>query len=106
MLRFAEEGDLVEVNREPGVEPVFVLQHGDRRFPGTLSGWRVVLIEPNIGVGLWDRVALREEAHERAASEAARRPFDWDRVGENARVVLRDLSRAGEDYLKALEGQR
>ena len=104
--RFAEEGDLVEVTREPGLEPVFILQHGDRRFPGTLSGWRVVLIEPNIGVGLWDRVALREEAHERAASEAGQRPFDWDRVGENARVVLRDLSRAGEDYLKALEGQR
>ena len=101
--RFAEPGDLVEVNREAGVEPVFVLQHGERRFPGTLSGWRVVLIEPNIGVGLWDRVALREEAHEGAASEAAGRPFDRDRVGENARVVLRDLSRAGEDYLRALE---
>ncbi len=104
--QFAEPGDLVEVNRQPGVEPVFILQHGDRRFPGTLSGWRVVLIEPNIGVGLWDRVALREEARERAASEAGGRPFDWDRVGENARIVLRDLSRAGEDYLRALERDR
>lgn len=104
--RFAEAGDLVEVNREAGVEPVFVLQHGDRRFPGTLSGWRVVLIEPNIGVGLWDRVALREEARERAASEADGRPFERDRVGENARIVLRDLSRGGEDYLRALEGGR
>ena len=104
--RFAEAGDLVEVNREAGVEPVFVLQHGDRRFPGTLDGWRVVLIEPNIGVGLWDRVALREEARERAASEADGRPFERDRVGENARIVLRDLSRGGEDYLRALGGGR
>jgi hypothetical protein len=71
------------------------------RFPGTVSGWRIVMIEPNIGVGLWDRVALREEFHEHEASEAEQRAFDWDCVGANARIVLRDLSRGGEQYLQA-----
>ena len=99
--RFAEEGDLVEVRQQEG-GAVFVLQQGDKRLHGTVTGWRVVLIEPNIGVGLWDRVALREEAHELAASRRENRPFEWDRVGENARIVLRDLTRAGEQYLKAL----
>jgi hypothetical protein len=61
------------------------------------------MIEPNIGVGLWDRVALREEFHEREASAREQRPFDWDRVGANARIVLRDLTRGGEGYLQALQ---
>ena len=52
--------------------------------------------------GLWDRVTLREEFHEREASQREQRPFEWSRVGENARIVLRDLSRGGEDYLQAL----
>ncbi|MGR8935489.1 MAG: hypothetical protein ACU837_14020 [Gammaproteobacteria bacterium] len=80
----------------------FILQQGHRRFPGTIADWRIVLIEPNIGVGLWDRVALREEYHEleRARREAA--DPDWDRIGANARIVLKDLNSAGEAYLSAL----
>lgn len=100
--RFAEPGDLVEVQRDVGSEPVYILQRDGMRFPGSVCGWRVVMIEPNIGVGLWDRVALREEFHEREASQREQRPFEWSRVGENARIVLRDLSRGGEDYLQAL----
>jgi hypothetical protein len=68
-----------------------------------VAGWRVVLIEPNIGIGLWDRVALREEAHELRRAEAEERAPDWDRIGVEARIVLRDLSRAGEDYLRKLK---
>lgn len=104
--RFAEDGDLVEIRHEGDSEPVFVLQRDGLRFEGTISGWRVVMIEPNIGVGLWDRVALREEFHEHAASEAGNRAFDWDRIGENARIVLRDLTRGGEAYLDALQAER
>jgi len=99
--QFHEEGDLVEVEQESDGEPVYLLQRGGMRFPGTVSGWRIVMIEPNIGVGLWDRVALREEFHEHEASEAEQRAFDWDCVGANARIVLRDLSRGGEQYLQA-----
>jgi hypothetical protein len=80
----------------------FMLQQGSRRFPRTIADWRVVLIEPNIGVGLWDRVALREEYHELERARNEGTSPDWDRIGENARIVLRDLNRAGEDYLNAL----
>ena len=107
---FAEAGELVEI--KPGYGPdgertgsEFILKHADRTFPGTLVDWRAVLIEPNIGVGLWDRVALREEAHELRRAAAAGREPAWERVGENARIVLRDLNRAGEEYLRALKKQ-
>jgi hypothetical protein len=104
---FDQAGVLVEI------EPIFdenrcrqgsrfILQAGSRRFPGTIVDWRMVLIEPNIGVGLWDRVALREEQHELERSQREGVSSDWDRIGENARIVLRDLNRAGEDYLNVL----
>ncbi|MCC7263625.1 MAG: hypothetical protein IT369_14000 [Candidatus Latescibacteria bacterium] len=80
----------------------FLLRDGDHTFPGHIADWRVVLIEPNIGVGLWDRVALREEAHETQRAQAAGGELDWDQVGAQARIVLADLSRAGETYLQAL----
>ncbi|MBI2505335.1 MAG: hypothetical protein HYW07_19140 [Candidatus Latescibacteria bacterium] len=80
----------------------FLLREGDRYFAGRIADWRVVLIEPNIGVGLWDRVALREEVRERQRAQEAGREMDWDQVGAEARIVLADLSRAGEEYLKAL----
>lgn len=83
----------------------FLLREGERTFAGRIADWRVVLIEPNIGVGLWDRVALREEAHELERAKAAGREPDWDQVGTQARIVLADLSRAGETYLAALRGR-
>ena len=104
---FDREGMLVEI--EPlfdenscRVGSRFMLQRGSRRFPGTIADWRVVLIEPNIGVGLWDRLALREEYHEFERAHSAGTCPNWDCIGENARIVLRDLNRAGEAYLDAL----
>ncbi len=108
---FGEEGQLVEI--EPmfdgnacRVGSRFMLQQGGHRFPGTVVDWRVVLIEPNIGVGLWDRVALREEHHELERARDAGIDPDWNRIGENARIVLRDLNRAGEAYLDALKAKK
>jgi hypothetical protein len=106
---FAEQGSLAEIRPRYGEDGQrsgsdFLLQSGSRCFPGTLVDWRAVLIEPNIGVGLWDRVALREEVHELRRAEAEGRPPDWGRIGAEARIVLRDLSRAGEDYLRKLGG--
>jgi len=99
---FAEEGTLIDFEpliddhgERTGVR--FVLQQGEKRIDGTVVGWRVVLIEPNIGIGLWDRVALREEAFARAKGELAA-----EEIGVNARIVLRDFARAGEDYLAAI----
>jgi hypothetical protein len=71
---------------------------------GIPGDWRVVLIEPNIGVGLWDRLALREENHELQQAMAEHRNPEWNLIGENARIVLADLNRAGEEYLHALTG--
>lgn len=105
---FAEQGNLVDIRPRYGEDGMrlgseFILQRDGRSFPGTVSDWRVVLIEPNIGVGLWDRVALREEAHELRRAQADGREPDWSRVGTEARIVLRDLSRAGEQYLRKLQ---
>jgi hypothetical protein len=104
---FAERGALVAVRPRYGENGErtgtdFILERNGRTFPGVIADWRAVLIEPNIGVGLWDRVALREEAHELRRAEAEGRPPDWDRVGREARVVLSDLNRAGEAYLRKL----
>ena len=105
---FAEKGSLVEVLTETHTESqdghvTFILQDGDqRRFPGRVIDWRIVLIEPNIGVGLWDRVALREEFDEIEQARAEGRNPNWDRIGENARIVLKDLHKAGEEYLQKI----
>jgi hypothetical protein len=104
---FDREGVLVEV--QPIFDGVgnrtgsrFMLQQGAMLIPGAIVDWRVVLIEPNIGVGLWDRVALREENQEFERARIEGDSPNWDRIGENARIVLRDLNRAGEDYLNQL----
>ena len=107
---FEQEGRLVEVEPlfdEHGsrLGSRFILQKGNRRFVGTIKDWRIVLIEPNVGVGLWDRVALREELHELEQSKIENRTPNWDRIGENARIVLKDLNCAGEEYLIALKGK-
>jgi hypothetical protein len=104
---FADTGDLVSVrptfdSEGNRIGSVFLLSRSGKIFPSRVVDWRVVLIEPNIGVGLWDRVALREEFHELALADAEHREPDWNRIGVNARIVLRDLSRAGEDYLAGL----
>ena len=104
---FAETGSLAEVRTEMDTEnaetrTLFMLQDGSHRFPGQVMDWRVVLIEPNIGVGLWDRVAVREEFEELELAKAEERMPNWDRIGENARIVIKDLHRAGEDYLRVL----
>jgi len=101
---FAEEGlliDLEPVYDQQGqrVGADFILQRGEERIHGTVKDWRVVLIEPNIGIGLWDRLAIREEFY---AVRATAQP-DWHTVGANARIVLRDFARAGEGYLAAIK---
>jgi hypothetical protein len=47
-------------------------------------------------------VALREEYQEFERARIEGDSPNWDRIGENARIVLRDLNRAGEDYLNQL----
>ncbi|MHB9129888.1 MAG: hypothetical protein ACYDBB_02210 [Armatimonadota bacterium] len=101
---FAEEGALIDLQpvydadgQRTGVH--YILQQGEQRVNGTVKDWRVVLIEPNIGIGLWDRLALREQYYYAQATETP----DWHAVGANARIVLSDFAQAGTDYLNAVK---
>lgn len=100
---FAEAGTLIDLEPvyDAGGERVgsrFILQQGEQRIVGTVKDWRVVLIEPNIGIGLWDRLAIREEVTFVRDGHP-----DMQAVGTNARIVLRDLAKAGDDYLAAIQ---
>ncbi len=102
---FAEEGTLVDL--EPVYDAAgervgvsYILQRGEERFAGSVQDWRVVLIEPNIGIGLWDRLAIREECYAVRATDAP----DWTAVGAQARIVLTDMAHAAEEYLAAITG--
>jgi len=104
---FDSPGELIDVLPDVGddgdrVGSRFLLRDGDDAHEGQIVDWEAIMIEPNIGIGLWDRVAIREEVHESERAEAENREMDWDRVGENARIVLRDWARAGSDYIDAL----
>jgi len=104
---FSRPGRLVDI------EPVYdgagervgsvpVLQDEEGRFQARISSWRFIHLEPNVGIGLWDRFNLREEVIEEQASKREGRPFNWDNVGTSDRVVLRNFVIAGEQYLDAV----
>jgi len=93
-----------ETGRRVGSKPI--LQDETGRFEGEIVGWQFIHLEPNVGIGLWDRYNLREEANERIRSLRESRPFDWNRVGQSDRIVLRSYVLSGEEYLKANFGKK
>ena len=106
---FAHPGRLVDI------EPVFdetgrrtgslpIVQDEKGRHESKIKSWKFIHLEPNVGIGLWDRFNLREEMLESAASESAGRDFNWDNVGTSDRIVLRNFVVAGEQYLDSLHG--
>ncbi|MEW6753292.1 MAG: hypothetical protein AB1505_20270 [Candidatus Latescibacterota bacterium] len=106
---FSRPGRLVDVEplydeqgRRVGSAPI--LQDEGGRFRAEISGWSFIHLEPNVGVGLWDRFNLREEVLEAEASARQGRPFDWDNVGTSDRLVLCNFVLAGEQYLDAVRG--
>ena len=105
---FADSGELVDIRPQYDAQgqrigAEYLLREGGRTFASAIVDWRIVLVEPNIGLGLWDRVALRETVVESQRAQEQQRPEDPDATGQQARIVLSDLSRAGEAYLDALE---
>ena len=105
---FDQPGDLVDIQpdfdqtgRRKG--SLYILRNEEKVFSAQIRDWRIVLVEPNIGLGLWDRVAIREEIIEQQRSTTDKIPFNPDKVGQQARLVLADLTRAGADYLDALD---
>jgi hypothetical protein len=91
-----------EQGRRTGSVPILQDERG--RFPAGIASWQFIHLEPNVGVGLWDRFNLREEVLEQEASRREGRPFDWDQVGTSDRIVLRNFVVAGEQYLDAVRG--
>ena len=104
---FARPGRLVDIkpqydaNGEPSGS-VAMLENESGRFEGEIVEWKFIHLEPNVGIGLWDRFNLREEVLEREASSRERRAFDWSNVGTSDRVVLRNLVLSGSQYLDAI----
>src|SRR5262245_33618694 len=101
---FEREGRLVDI--EPVYDPEgrrlpsrIVLEDGVGRFEGKIVSWRFVHLEPNVGIGLWDRFNLREEEWETRAAAEQGRAFDWNAVGREDRIVLRNFAIAGQEYL-------
>ena len=104
---FSQPGRLVDV------EPIFddggrrigsvpILQNETGRFQAEISAWNFIHLEPNVGIGLWDRFTLREEVIEERNAAGEDRPYDWNNVGTSDRIVLRNFVIAGEQYLDAL----
>ncbi|MBI1388341.1 MAG: hypothetical protein GC154_07830 [bacterium] len=103
---FKRNGRLVDIRsdyNEAGerVGATAILQDDKGRFEGEIAEWRFIHLEPNVGIGLWDRYNLREEVHEREAAEAEKRKFNWDHVGVSDRIVLTNFILSGEEYLDA-----
>ena len=104
---FSRPGRLVDiepVHDEAGnrIGSVPILQDEKGRFVAEIEDWQFIHLEPNVGIGLWDRFTLREEVLEQRACEAEGRPFNWDNVGTSDRTVLRNFIIAGDQYLDAV----
>jgi hypothetical protein len=103
---FEREGRLADIeplydNAGERTGSRIILEDARGRFEGRITGWRFIHLEPNVGIGLWDRFNLREEYWENKEAASAGRPFHWDAVGHDDRIVLRNFALAGEQYLKA-----
>lgn len=77
-----------------------ILQDENGRFEGEIIDWKFIHLEPNVGIGLWDRYTLREEEIERQKAKEEGRHVNWDSIGTSDRIVLRSFAIAGEEYLK------
>ncbi len=88
-----------EAGRRIGSVPI--LQDEKGRFEGEIVKWQFIHLEPNVGIGLWDRYNLREEWHELKRSQDQGVKFDWNHIGQSDRIILRNYVLSGEDYLKA-----
>ncbi len=103
---FERDGQVVDIEPrfdESGARlpSKIILEDGAGRFEGRVVSWRFIHLEPNVGIGLWDRYSLREQEWETRAAVAEGRPIDWDAIGREDRVVLRNFAVAGQEYIEA-----
>jgi len=78
-----------------------ILEDEEGRFEGEIVDWKFIHLEPNVGIGLWDRYTLREEEIEQQQAKDESRQINWDVIGRSDRTVLRNFAIAGEEYLQA-----
>ncbi len=103
---FVRDGKLVDIEPRFGsngerLPSAIILEDAEGRFEGTIASWRFIHLEPNVGIGLWDRFSLREEEWERYFAEQQGREFNWNNVGKDDRVVLRNFAIMGQEYVSA-----
>jgi hypothetical protein len=103
---FKRRGRLVDIEPEYDengrrIGSKVILQDEQGRFEGEIVDWKFIHLEPNVGVGLWDRYTLREEENERRKAKREGREINWEVIGGSDRIVLRSFAIAGEEYLKA-----
>ena len=103
---FERDGKLVDIEprfdeRGERLPSAIILEDSQGRFEAKIVGWRLIHLEPNVGIGLWDRFNLREEFWERRRAEQEGREVNWDATGRDDRVVMRNFAIAGEEYLEA-----
>ncbi|MBI3615282.1 MAG: hypothetical protein HY211_02075 [Candidatus Omnitrophica bacterium] len=98
--------DVIPGDPKKGTQARFTLQdpEGNVIENGQVLRFTFWLLEPNVGIGLWDRYWKREEVHEKAAAKTEKRPVDWSRVGVSDRIVLSNYLAVGEAFLKAKFG--
>ena len=90
--------------RRIGSKPI--LQDAGGRFDGEITKWKFIHLEPNVGIGLWDRFNLREEVNERICARREGDAFNPDHIGQSDRIILKNFVLAGEEYLKANFGKK
>jgi hypothetical protein len=103
---FVRDGKLVDIeprfdNSGERLPSAIILEDSGGRFEGEIASWRFIHLEPNVGIGLWDRFSLREEEWERYFADQQGRPFNWNNIGKDDRVVLRNFALMAEEYVRA-----
>ncbi|MFH1740962.1 MAG: hypothetical protein ABIH23_18320 [bacterium] len=107
---FKRPGRLVDIEADydengQRIGSKIILQDEQGRFEGEISDWKFIHLEPNVGIGLWDRYTLREEETECQKAREEDREINWESIGTSDRIVLRSFAIAGEEYLKANFGR-
>jgi galactokinase/mevalonate kinase-like predicted kinase len=111
-IQWEKSGELVDV------EPIYdsqgnriggkpILRGADgKRFEGKITNIELVLLEPNVGIGLWPNYSKREEALQWKNVIATGKEFNIDAIGVSDRKVIENIGvLPGEEYKEANFGK-
>ncbi|MBI1953260.1 MAG: NTP transferase domain-containing protein [Candidatus Omnitrophica bacterium] len=93
--------DVIPGDPKRGTSARFILEDAQgKKFEGEILRFRMWLLEPNVGIGLWPNLWKRQLFYEKEAAKREARPMDWSRVGKDERVVLENYLAFGEAILR------